>query len=303
MRIFPQQRSGLLVLILLLLASALTLVQVEEPTPSLAQFASQTSYLPGITTTCQRYTGNRTWTGQWNRTFTWSGNATFTHEGNHTRGFRSWNGTCNGNWAFIRNANLRGHRRSVVPGLAIGWAHSNITLAARNMTQPIILNGTEGVRLGYIAINASSSGQTIRNVAFNGSVAQIEFDNNGSIQLTISSSIKPSLVFADGNLLLEAPSTVGLTPQSEAWVYDPSNQSLIIFADPASVTLIYTPATVTPVPEYPMGLEGALVLVGCLVICILLAKNSRTSPRTAQSAWTTRRDTSSRPPIALSRKM
>jgi hypothetical protein len=152
-----------------------------------------------------------------------------------------------------------------------------MTVAARNLTQPILLNGTEGVRLGFIRINASSSGQIIRNVAFNESVAQIEFDYNGSIQLTISSSVKPSQVFADGNLLSEAQSPVGLTPQSEAWIYDPNNQVLTIFADPASVTLIYTPAATTiittPVPEYPTAL--GLVLIGCLIMTILLSKNPR----------------------------
>jgi len=312
MEMFQRHRSGWLVLVLLPLTSVLTLVQVETSAPSYAQFVTQTSDPPRISTTWHMHSGSRTWSNVGNRTFTWSGTTSWSHVGNRTWasrtanqswtswGSRTWNRTYTGNWTFTQAANvtwsqyhtgnkswtwnqqgnLTGHRRGVIPGLVTGWAHSNMTVTAKNLTQPILLNGTEGVRLRFIAINASSSGQMIRNVAINESVAQIEFDYNGSIQLTISSSVKPSLVFADGNLLSEAQSPVGLTPQSEAWVYDSSNQTLTVFADPTSVTLIYTPtatATTTPVPEYPTALY--LTLIACLVTTILLTKNSRTHPR------------------------
>ena len=158
-----------------------------------------------------------------------------------------------------------------------GWANSNMTVAAIALTKPVLMNGTQGVRLSLIDINASSNGQMIRNVAFNESIAQIEFDRNGTIQLTVNSSVEPSQVYADDSLLSQAQSVSGLTSQSEAWVYDANSHTVTIFADPASVTLIYTatatPIT-TPVPEYPVAF--CLLLIGCLVITLLFAKNSRT---------------------------
>ena len=167
---------------------------------------------------------------------------------------------------------MTAHRRGKPQlGLLNGWAQSNVTVAFRNVTQPISMNGTQGVRLGLIAINATSSDQIIRNVVFNGTVAQIEFDHNGSIQLIVNSSVKPSQVFADGNLLSEAQSSNMLTPQSEAWAYDPNSHTVTIFADPTSVTLVYTLSA--SVPEYPSTLP--LALVGSLTITLLLSSRIR----------------------------
>jgi len=277
------------------------LAQVETSTPSYAQSITETGYQPGFSATWHTYTG--TWTSKWNRTVTRRENATWTHSGTWTWSFRTinqtwtisgnhtWSGTYTGGWTFTQGGNVTGsqfnagnrtwpspengtaHRRGAVLGLGAAWARSNMTIAARTVTQPVLLNGTHGVRLSYIAINVSTSGQFIRNVAFNETVAQIEFNVNGSVQLTVSSSVKPSLVFADGTLLPEANSSAGLTPQSDAWVYDSNNQTLIIFADPASVTLIYTPAqgvVTTPVPEYPTGFY--LVLFTSLAAVVLFVR-------------------------------
>jgi hypothetical protein len=170
---------------------------------------------------------------------------------------------------------MTGRKRRGNLGLVNGWAQSNVTMAARIVNQTLLMNETDGVELGFITINASSSGQIIRNLAFNESVLQIEFDHNGSIQLSVNSSAKPAEVFADNNVLTEAQSLNGLTPESEAWVYDPSSHALTIFADPSSVTLVYslTPTSVpTPVPEYPTAL--ALVLIGCLAMTLLIARKS-----------------------------
>lgn len=295
MRVFRRGRLAWLVVTLLVLTSALTLIQVETSTTSYAQFITQTSYPTGISPTWHMHTGNRTWTNVGNRTFTWPGNMTWGHVGNRTWGSHTINQTWTGignqtrsrtytsNWTLTQPANLTGRKRGGIPGLGSGWAHSNVTVAARNLTQPIFMNGTEGVRLGFIAINASSSGQFIRNVAYNESIAQIEFDGNGSIQVTVNSSAKPSMVFADGNLLSQAPSLVGLTPQSDAWFYDPNNQALTIFADPTSITLVYTPTATgvtTQVPEYPV--TPYFALIGSLVITISLAAGkSKTRARKA----------------------
>ena len=175
-----------------------------------------------------------------------------------------------------------------------GWAHSNMTIASGNETQAFLLNGTNGIRLGSIAINVSSTGQIIRNVAFNDSVVQVEFDREGSVQLIINSSAKPSQVFADNNTLTMAQSISGLTPASEAWVYDQNSHTLIILADPMSITLIYGTATSTPIPEFPPALE-LMITVGWLAIVLMIRKGlnehytshsaeNRMTPRSVQQA-------------------
>jgi hypothetical protein len=150
-----------------------------------------------------------------------------------------------------------------------------MSVTAKIVTRPVVMNGTRSVRLGSIVINASSSGQNIRNVAFNESVAQIQFDREGSVKLIVNSSVKPTQVFADNMVLSEAQSVAGLTPESEAWVYDQTSHTITIFADPSSVTLIYsltpTPPTSTQVPEFPT--ELGLVLVACLVAALMIKKN------------------------------
>ena len=272
-------RSCWLVLTLLLVSSVLTLAQVETATPSYAQYV--TTSPSGIPTSWHMHSGNRT--------FTWSGSWTW-HTGNHTWGSRTFNGswTNRGNWTWSRTYtgnwtqganptwNLTGHRRIVPPGLGAGWARSNVTVASRNLTLPFLLNGTEEVKIGFIAVNASSSNQMISNVAFNDSVVEVEFDRNGSLQLTLNSSAKPSQVFADGIPLPEAESSAGLTPQSELWVYDANNGTLTIFADPTSVTLIYSvnSPNLTPVPEYSAAFW--VVLIESLAITTFFARHSRT---------------------------
>jgi hypothetical protein len=144
-----------------------------------------------------------------------------------------------------------------------------MSIGARNVTQPLLMNGTYHVRLGYVAINSSSSGQVIRNIALNGSIAQIQLDHNGSVQLIINSSTRPARVYADSLELSEALSTSGLTPASEAWVYDQNNDTLIIFADPSSITIIYGPVA-TPVPEFPVAL--GLVLIVSLALSAIAPK-------------------------------
>lgn len=274
--------SAWLIVGLLLLSSILAVVQLGITSQSYGQYVTQTTYPPGPATTWRLHTGNRTWTYMGNQTWSWShtDNRTFTRPGNLTwvhTGNQSWTWihTANQTWTQLGNQTER--KRGGNLGLVNGWAHSNMTIASKIVTQTLLMNGTHGVELGAIAINASSRGQTIRNLAFNESVLQIEFDHNGSIQLNVNSSVKPVQVFADNNALTEAQSLNGLTPESEAWVYDPTSHALTIFADPSSVTLVYnttpTPSVPTPVPEYPTTL--ALVLIGCLAITLLIAKKSR----------------------------
>jgi hypothetical protein len=131
------------------------------------------------------------------------------------------------------------------------------------------MNGTDDVRLSHIAINASSGNQLIRSIAFNQTVAQVEFNRNGSIQLIINSSTKPTRVFADSIELSEAQSSNGLTPNSDAWVYDQNNQTLTIFADPSSITLFYSPVA-TPTPEFSPTL--GLVLIVSLAASAIVTK-------------------------------
>ncbi len=115
-----------------------------------------------------------------------------------------------------------GHGRpgGVPPGLLNAWAHSNMSVVARAVTHAIFVNGTHGVELAEIAINASSNGQMIRDVAFNESVVQIGFDHDGAVELSANSSVKPTAVFADDRELPESQSSAGLNQNSNAWVYD-----------------------------------------------------------------------------------
>ena len=147
-----------------------------------------------------------------------------------------------------------------------------MTITSRKVTQAFLLNGTFGTRLDSIAINASSSGQVIRNVAFNDSVVQVEFDREGSVQLIINSSAKPAQVFADDNTLTMVQSSSGLTPDSEAWAYDQSSHTLIILADPMSITIVYGTATPTPIPEFPAALE-VVIVIGCLTVTLIIEKD------------------------------
>ncbi|MGD0424733.1 MAG: hypothetical protein ABSA92_14940 [Candidatus Bathyarchaeia archaeon] len=263
--------SGWLIVGLLLLSSILSVVQLGI-SQSYGQYVTQTTYLPGLPTTWRVHTGNRTWTHMGNHTWIHTGNRTFTRPGNLT-----WVHTGNQTWTWIHTnqtwtqlGNLTERKRGP-PSFMNGWARSNMTVATRNETQAFLLNGTYDIRLGSIAIYASSSGQVIRSVAFNDSVVQVEFDREGSVQLVINSSAKPSQVFADNNTLTMTQSISGLTPASEAWVYDQSSHTLIILADPMSITLIYGTTTSTPIPEFPAALE-LMIAVGCLAIMLIIRK-------------------------------
>ena len=272
--------SASLIVVLLLLSSTLAVIQLGITSQSYGQYVTQTTYSPGLSTTWRVHAGNRTWTHMGNQTWSWihSGNRTFTRPGNLT-----WVHTGNQSWTWVHTANqnstqlgnLTGRNGGwVPPGLVNGWAHSNITMASRNVTQAFLLNGTLGIRLGSIAINASSSGQVIRNVAFNDSVVQVEFDREGAVQLIVNSSNKPSRVFADNNTLAMVQSSSGLTLDSEAWVYDQSNHTLIILADPMSITIVYGTATPTPIPEFPDALE-IVTVAGCLAVTLTTEKDLR----------------------------
>lgn len=164
----------------------------------------------------------------------------------------------------------------VPPGLLNAWAHSNMSVVARAVTHAIFLNGEHGVELAQIAIAASSNGQLIENVATNETVAQVDFDHDGAVELDVNSSAKPAAVFADDNELTEAQWNVGLTPNSNAWAYDQNSHMLKVFADPSSITIFYGQAPM-PVPEFPAGLV-ALTLVGSLATALLVAKKTKHPP-------------------------
>ncbi|MGP8127095.1 MAG: hypothetical protein ACLP9D_04735 [Candidatus Bathyarchaeia archaeon] len=275
-------RSASLIVCLLLLSSTVAVIQLGIPSQSYGQYVTETTYPPGSPTTWHVHTGNWTWTHTGNQTWSWNhtGNRTFTRPGNLTwvhTGNQSWTWIHTANQTWTQLGNMTGRKKGGNLGLVNGWAHSNVTIAAGIENRTLLMNGTYGAELGFIAVKASSSGQIIRNVAYNGSVLQIEFDHNGSIQLNVNSSAKPAQVFADNNELTEAQSLNGLTPESEAWVYDSNSHTLAIFADPSTVTLVYNPTPApsvpTPVPEYPTAL--ALVLTGCLTITLLIEKKSR----------------------------
>lgn len=69
-------------------------------------------------------------------------------------------------------------------------------------------------------------------------------------------------------------SSSGLPPDSQAWVYDQNSHTLIILADPMSITMIYGTATPTPIPEFPAALE-LVIVVGCLAVMLINAHNRK----------------------------
>ena len=264
--------------------------QIETgPTPPISvswnPSGSQTSP-PGLPTMRPVHSGNQTQTGSppppaGNQSSTWSiptetwtrfANQTWTGPANQTRtqmqGNWTWAGPSSQTWNQTLG-NQTHVRNGLFPGLPSEWAQSNMTIGARNFTQPILLNGTSQVRLGYVAINSSSSEQTIRNIAFNGSIVQVELDHNGSLQLVVNSSTRPTHVYADNFELAQAQSTSGLSPESETWVYDQNTGILTIFADPSSITIIYG-SVATPVPEFSVGFE--LVLIVSLALGAIVPK-------------------------------
>lgn len=147
-----------------------------------------------------------------------------------------------------------------------------MSVVARAVTHAIFLNGTHGVELAEIAINASSNGQMIRDVAFNESVVQIDLDHDGAVELSVNSSAKPAAVFADDRELAESQSSAGLNQNSNAWVFDQNTHMLTVFADPSSVTIFYGSAP-TPVPEFPF-VYTPLVFLAALAATILIARKS-----------------------------
>ncbi len=172
--------------------------------------------------------------------------------------------------------NGHGRRGDVPPGLLRAWAHSNMSVVARAVTHAIFLNGTHGVELAEIAIAASSNGQMMRNIANNETVAQVDFDHDGAVELVVNSSEKPAAVFADDIELNEAQWNIGLTPNSNAWVYDENSHMLTIYADPSSITLVYASAP-TPVSEFPVTLAAFVLLLG-LFGTILAARKASKKP-------------------------
>jgi len=142
-----------------------------------------------------------------------------------------------------------GRRGGLPPGLTKAWAHSNMSVVARAVTMAVFLNDTHGTVLSRIAINASSTNQLIKNVAYNKTVVHVRFDRDGSVVLIINASAKPSAVYGDDLKLSEKLSTLGLTPDSEAWVYDNNKRIITIFADPSSITVSYLASQPTTGPR------------------------------------------------------
>jgi hypothetical protein len=166
------------------------------------------------------------------------------------------------------------HKGGVPPGLIRAWAHTNMSVEAKEVTQAIFLSGYHGVQLERIEIEESNNDQMIRNVALNETVLHIKCDKDGEMRLRINSSVKPNAVFADDMPLAEASSMNGLTPQSEAWFYDQNSHMLVVFADPTSVTVFYMPVQ-TIIPEFPV----ALTVLSIAVIVVLMTTRALTGKR------------------------
>jgi len=292
--------TGWFVVGFLFLSSMFTILQLGIISQSYGQMRSWTIEPPGVPTRSHIHEGNDTWTRTgppWptghpgNETWTWihTTNQSWTWTqtgplppwppGNHT--IRTQTGPPG---PPSQPENQTGRvRGGIPPGLMKGWAHLNMSVIAKNLTRSLFMNGTQKVKLGYIIINASSSGQLIHHIAFNDSITQITFDRDGSIKLVINASVKPARIFADNIELSEAQFLDGLTAESEAWVYNQTTHTITIFSDPASITIIYnltpTPPTSTQIPEFPIEFE--FVLIGCLVAAFMITKNAKKRSRRA----------------------
>lgn len=168
------------------------------------------------------------------------------------------------------------HGHGVPPGLLQAWAHSNMSIVARAVTHAIFLNGTHGVELAEIAINASSNGQLIENIATNESVAQIEFDHDGAVELHVNSTDKPTAVYADDSELTEVEPGAGMNMTSNTWAYDQNSHMLTVDADPASITIIYG-TSATPVLEFPSDTTIAVITLVAVASALFIFRRVRES--------------------------
>ena len=174
------------------------------------------------------------------------------------------------------NGNGR-HGHGVPHGLLNAWAHSNMSVVARAVTHAIFLNGTHGVELAEIAINASSNGQLIKDIANNESVVEVEFDHDGAVELHVNSTEKPSMIFADDNQLTEVETADG-NMTSNTWAYNQNNHMLTVDADPSSITIVYGTYP-TPVLEFPSGGTIAVIALVALASALFLLKRKQLNTR------------------------
>jgi hypothetical protein len=171
------------------------------------------------------------------------------------------------------------------PGLAKALLHSHRSEHAKEVLEDIFLGGHYGVKISKIAVVHSSSNQMIQTIDNNETVVHIGFDVDGTEEVIINSTAKPAAVYADDLQLSESQSTAGLTPESEAWVYDQNNGVITIFADPTTITLFYGS---TPIPEFPVASVSLLLLV-ILTAAISIVALTRGNRLHARAWWGLRR--------------
>jgi len=143
------------------------------------------------------------------------------------------------------------------PGLASGWATTNVSVRSTVFTQTLVLNWGASVTLSSMSVSSSTNGQMIDNVAYNNDIVQVEFDHDGGTVLVVYASAPPAAIYADDRFLVEASSTTGLTFNSNAWVYDQGSGRLTVFADPSTVTFYGA----SPVPEFPTSLTALTMIL------------------------------------------
>jgi hypothetical protein len=128
----------------------------------------------------------------------------------------------------------------------------NVTVNSGDMTREIVLNQSGQVEMDNLVIVSSSDNQVIDNVAYNESTVDIRLNQNGTVNLRLHLTTKPVALYADHQLLLEAPTLSALSlSHGGSWFYDEHNHVLFIFADPVHVIFRYRAPTPTPIPEFP----------------------------------------------------
>lgn len=130
------------------------------------------------------------------------------------------------------------------PGIHGEWATLNKTVNGAAEISPLKLNST--LTISWVDINANPEGQLIRDVAYNGSVLQVEFDKTGFITFTLKSSLNPTAIYAD-NEMLAAQSIGNESSLARAgYFYNKTSGIITISADPSSVTLFFNALPSTP---------------------------------------------------------
>ncbi len=129
------------------------------------------------------------------------------------------------------------------PGLGIGWASSNMSVNAFQVTQTIFLSQSQNLSVSQVASNGE-----IASVAYNQTALQFRFVQNGTVSLSFASTKPPVAIYADA--------------KSVPFSY--VNGVVTVTADPTTMTVLYAP------PSSPFNNTMVLILLGAAAAISLI---------------------------------